>query len=123
MSEGINNQYDFFKKVNLDSEGNIGVSVIGEGVLDNRIVVSQSNFATTIGGVIDSTKEYFLDGIIDIGTTQITVPTTGISIKGYTFDLSGLTSSDDNYTMFISESPSSPRFCMSIFGAADNQTS
>ena len=105
MSEGINSQYDFFKKVNLDSEGNIGVSVIGEGVLDNRIVVSQLNFATTIGGVIDSTKEYFLDGIIDIGTTQITVPTTGISIKGYTFDLSGLTSSEDNYTMFISESP------------------
>ena len=105
MSEGINNQYDFFKKVNLDDDGNIGVSLIGEGVLNNRIIVSQSNFATTIGGVIDSTKEYFLDGIIDIGTTQITVPTTGISIKGYTFDLSGLTSSEDNYTMFISETP------------------
>ena len=29
MSEGINNQYDFFKKVNLDEEGNIGVSLIG----------------------------------------------------------------------------------------------
>jgi hypothetical protein len=29
MSEGINNQYDFFKKVNLDDEGNIGVSLIG----------------------------------------------------------------------------------------------
>ena len=29
MSEGINNQYDFFKKVNLDEEGNLGVSLIG----------------------------------------------------------------------------------------------
>ena len=29
MSEGINNQYDFFKKVNLDDDGNIGVSLIG----------------------------------------------------------------------------------------------
>lgn len=29
MSEGINNQFDFFKKVNLDEEGNIGVSLIG----------------------------------------------------------------------------------------------
>jgi hypothetical protein len=84
-----------------------------QGVLDNsvvpnylngRIVVTQSNVATTLGGVIDSTKEYFLDGIIDLGTTQITIPVTGISIKGYSFDLSGLISSEDNYTMFISES-------------------
>lgn len=29
MSEGINTQYDFFKEVNLDENGNIGVSVIG----------------------------------------------------------------------------------------------
>jgi len=103
MSEGINNQFDFFKKVNLDDDGNIGVSLIGDSVLDNRIIVNQLNFATTICGVIDSTKEYFLDGIIDIGTAKITVPTTGVSIKGYTFDLSGLTSSEDNYTMFVSE--------------------
>jgi len=30
MSEGINNQFDFFKKVNLDEEGNIGVSLVGD---------------------------------------------------------------------------------------------
>ena len=29
MSEGINNKFDFFKKVNLDEDGNIGVSLIG----------------------------------------------------------------------------------------------
>jgi len=29
MSEGINSQFDFFKNVNLDENGNIGVSVIG----------------------------------------------------------------------------------------------
>ena len=29
MSENINSQYDFFKEVNLDSEGNIGVSIVG----------------------------------------------------------------------------------------------
>ena len=71
--------------------------------LANRIIVTQDNIATTLGGVIDSTKEYFLDGIIDLGTTQITVPTTGITLKGFSFDVSGLTSSEDNYTMFISE--------------------
>ena len=29
MSENINSQYDFFKEVNLDAEGNIGVSIVG----------------------------------------------------------------------------------------------
>ena len=72
--------------------------------LEKIIFCTQANKDTTLGGVIDSTKEYFLDGIIDMGTTQITVPTTGMTIRGYSFDLSGLTSSEDNYTMFISES-------------------
>ena len=72
--------------------------------LDNIIVCTQANKDTTLGGTIDSTKEYFLDGVIDMGTTQITVPTTGMTIRGYSFDLSGLTSSENNYTMFISES-------------------
>jgi hypothetical protein len=72
--------------------------------LVNRIVVNQGNFLTTICGVIDSSKQYFLDGIIDLGSNQITVPTTGITISGLSFDISGLTSSEDNYTMFISES-------------------
>lgn len=76
---------------------------ISSGSLDNIVVVNQSNVATILGGVIDSTKEYFLDGIIDMGTTQITVPTTGLTLRGYSFDLSGLTSSEDNYEMFISE--------------------
>tara|TARA_R110001632_G_scaffold83696_1_gene185184 strand:+ start:129 stop:1352 length:1224 start_codon:yes stop_codon:yes gene_type:complete len=71
--------------------------------LANRIIVTQDNLATTLGGVIDSTKEYFLDGIIDLGTTQITVPATGMTLKGFSFDVSGLASSEDNYTMFISE--------------------
>lgn len=76
----------------------------GSSALLQRVVVTQDNHATTLGGVIDSTKEYFLDGIIDLGTTRITVPNTGLSLKGYSFDISGLTSTEDNYTMFMSES-------------------
>ena len=72
--------------------------------LNNIIICNQSNKDTTLGGTIDSTKQYFLDGVIDMGTTQITVPTTGITLRGYSFDLSGLTSSENNYTMFVSES-------------------
>jgi hypothetical protein len=73
--------------------------------LDNRIVVTQANFATTLGSSIDSTKQYYLDGVIDTGTTSIIVPTTGLTIVGLSFDISGLTSSADNYTMFKSETP------------------
>jgi len=84
--------------INLDNENSVIVSE-----LNGRILVNQSNIATTLGGVIDSTKEYFLDGIIDMGATEITIPVGGIYIRGYNFDLSGLTSSEDNYTLFKSE--------------------
>jgi hypothetical protein len=70
--------------------------------LVNQIIVTQSNYTTTIGGTIDSTKEYFLDGVIDLGTTQITVPSGGITIRGYSFVLSGLVSTENSYDMFIS---------------------
>lgn len=72
--------------------------------LDNIIKVNQGNVATTLGGIIDSSKQYFIDGLVDMGTTQITVPPTGITLRGYSFNISGLISSEDNYTMFISES-------------------
>ena len=71
--------------------------------IDNRIVVNQSNYLSTIGGTIDSTKEYFIDGIVDVGTTSIVVPTTGMTLRGQSFDISGLVSTEDNYTMFVSE--------------------
>lgn len=72
--------------------------------LTHRVICNQANHATTLGGVIDSTIEYFIDGVIDMGTTSITVPTTGMTLRGHSFDISGLTSTADNYTMFISES-------------------
>lgn len=73
--------------------------------LANRIIVTQANVDTTLGATIDSTKEYFIDGIIDMGANQIVVPTTGMTIRGYSFDLSGLVSSENNYSMFVSETP------------------
>lgn len=66
--------------------------------LTNRIVVKKaSDF-----GVIDSDKEYFLDGIIDMGGVSIEVPSGGIYISGYNFNLSGLTDSTAGYTLFTS---------------------
>jgi hypothetical protein len=70
--------------------------------LENRVIVNQSNVDTTLGGDIDSSKEYFIDGVIDLGSTQVTVPSTGIEIKGYSFDTSKLVSTENNYTMFRS---------------------
>lgn len=69
-----------------------------ETFLDNRIIVKQaSDF-----GTIDSTKEYFLDGIIDMGATSIEIPAGGLFIAGYNFDTSGMTSTENSYTMFTS---------------------
>jgi hypothetical protein len=76
----------------------------GGSSLQERIIVNQDNFTTTLGGVIDSTKEYFLDGFIDTGTTSITIPVNGLNLTGYNFNVSGLFSTEDNYTMFVSES-------------------
>jgi hypothetical protein len=69
---------------------------------DNQIIVNQTNVATTLGGTIDSTKEYFLDGNIDLGTTQIDLSgNKDLNLKGYDFNISGIFSTEDNYTMII----------------------
>lgn len=70
--------------------------------LENRIIVTQSNVAAILGGTIDSTKAYFLDGNIDLGTTQVEIPANGLNLKGFDFNTSGLYSTEDNYTMFTS---------------------
>lgn len=72
------------------------------GVLENQIVVTQSNVSSTLGGTIESEKEYFIDGVIDMTGVEVEIPATGIEIRGYSFDTSKLVCSDDNYTMFKS---------------------
>ena len=52
--------------------------------------------------VIDSTKVYLIDGVIDMGTQEIEVPSGGLNLLGHTFDVSKLISSENNYTMFTS---------------------
>ena len=53
-------------------------------------------------GTIDSSKIYLIGGVVDMGDTVLEVPAAGINIVGYTFDVSQLISSEDNYTMFTS---------------------
>lgn len=71
----------------------------GAGALANRINVTQ---ASDMAGALDSTKEYFIDGIVDMGTQTIEVPAGGLYFAGYNFDTSLLFSTADNYTMFTS---------------------
>lgn len=71
----------------------------------SRLQVSDSVIHVKVAsdfGVIDSTKVYVVDGIVDMGTTSVEVPATGINILGYTFDVSQLISTANNYTMFTS---------------------
>jgi hypothetical protein len=75
----------------------------GNATFENRIIVNQGNFSSTLGGVIDSNKEYFIDGKINTGGTPIVIPANGLSLAGYSFDISGLYSSENSYTMFVSD--------------------
>ena len=66
-------------------------------VLDTEIIVKTvGDFPTTL----DSTKRYVVDGFIDMGTTSITIPQTGATICGQGFNVTGLFSTENNYTMF-----------------------
>ena len=82
----------------------VDVAALETNKLDSTIVVNQANLATTLGGTIDSTKVYVIDGAIDFTGTglSIEVPATGISFKGTTFDISKLICSDTGYTLFTS---------------------
>lgn len=68
-------------------------------MLDNRVIVKT---ATDLSGVLDSTKEYFIDGVINMGSQTIEVPAGGLSLSGYNFDVSKLVSTASSYTMFTS---------------------
>jgi hypothetical protein len=73
-------------------------------------------------GTIDSTKTYYIDGVIDMGSTSLEVPAGGINIIGSTFDVSQLISSEDNYTMFTSPGGGSGNILMRNVGLTASGT-
>ena len=82
----------------LEPDGAGGVQWVDNEFLTSRIIVRQaSDF-----GVIDSDKEYIIDGEVDMGTTSIEVPVGGINIMGLGAGVTCLFSTEDNYTMFTS---------------------
>lgn len=78
---------------------NIGPISISAPQFSGVVVVTS---ASQLAGQLDSTKEYFIDGVIDMGSQSIEVPSGGLYLSGYNFDTSKLISSDEGYTMFTS---------------------
>lgn len=74
-------------------------------------------------GTIDSTKTYYIDGVVDMGSTSLEVPAGGINIIGSTFDVSQLISSEDNYTMFTSPGGGSGNILVRNVGLTASGTS
>ena len=118
MSVGINSQYDFFKKVNLDEDGNLGVSIIG-GDTSDSVQGYYGLLSPFYFDGVATTKEIPLEGIDDWCDVEIVIdaqgtfdkrPTamkdaqaTGISGDGsvgspIVFDLEGLTT--DSFCSF-----------------------
>lgn len=75
-----------------------------------KIISQKSDFPAPVGGLItlESDKVYHIDGTIDLGSDSLVIPTGGCSISSDNGarDVSVLTSSENNYTMFKSPSGS-----------------
>lgn len=74
------------------------------------VLVSQ---ASDLAGTLDSTKVYFVDGVVDMGSQAVTIPVGGLNLQGHNFNVSGLTSSAAGYKMFISPGGGSGDFLAS----------
>jgi len=75
------------------------VDYVTASLSSSQVIVNQ---ASDLSGTLDATKTYFIDGIIDMGSTSIEVPSGGLNLIGSTFDVSKLISSATTYTMFTS---------------------
>lgn len=82
----------------ISKDGNEITIATTEG-LANRVVVRTK---ADLAGTLDPTKEYFIDGIIDMEGQSIEVPAGGLNLSGYDFNVSKLISSVGGYTMFTS---------------------
>lgn len=74
--------------------------VQGDEIPETWVIVRA---ASDLSGTLDSSKVYIIDGIIDMGSTQITVPQGGLTLRGLDFGVSGLTTSQASHTLFIDD--------------------
>lgn len=76
------------------------VNGVAIGGPQSIVLVQQAN---DLAGTIDSSKLYLVDGVVDMGDTQILVPEGGIVIHGLDFNISLLTTSEPNHKLFIAD--------------------
>jgi hypothetical protein len=82
----------------LQVSSNTGAVETTDVSLERQIIVrSASDFNNTRSDVV-----YFVDGVVDMGSTSIDVPAGGLFLTGHNFVVSKLISSEENYTMFTS---------------------
>lgn len=62
----------------------------------NRVIVQSASQLVSI----DPTKEYFIDGVIDLAGATITVPAAGLSLRGHNFNISKIIDSTASATIF-----------------------
>jgi hypothetical protein len=86
-------------EVNVSSQ-DLTNYVLKSELLQSTIIVQS---AAQLSGTLSSSIGYIIDGSIDMGTTQIKVPSGGLFISGVGFGISELTSSANNYTMFVKD--------------------
>ena len=81
-----------------------GTAMSATSTLSNRIVLNQINALTILSSPLVSTKEYFIDGIVNLDGlgVNIEVPQGGIELRGYSFDTSKIICSDNSFTLFTS---------------------
>lgn len=104
-----------------DAESRVGtLETLTSQIASTVIRVSQ---ASDLSGTLDSTKVYYIDGVVDMGSQSIEVPASGLSIIGSTFDVSQLVSSADSYTMFTSPVGGSGNLVLKDIGVTTSGTS
>lgn len=72
------------------------------GLPQKIIYVNQSTLSTELGGTIDSTVLYVIDGDLDFTGVSIEVPATHLFLAGHNLDLSVIRNSEASYTLFTS---------------------
>jgi hypothetical protein len=77
----------------------VNLVAVGPSQIESLVIVHS---ASDLAGVLDSTKVYLIDGVINMGAQSVDVPASGLQLQGYGFDVSKLTSSAGAYTLFTS---------------------
>ena len=74
------------------------LSSINARLLDSEIVVKE---ASQLAGVLRSDVVYIIDDGVPMGAQQITVPASGLYLRGISNNIGGLSSAEASYSMFI----------------------